>query len=361
MSILKKTVALVLPLLAGCFVAYDEPPRRYDAPPQAEATVVVAPEEEQVNYVVYREYFGCTEDEIAYFPHYRRYYGLTDDDIYFIYFTSCLSGVSFDLCFHSYYYDCGRNYDRLVVYYHVPRERYFVAIGAGVSPPPMYARTYASYRSGSTASVTFTNQEYVALVHMKVGVEYQGHPPDAYFARVQATGSTRRVIVESRDQSGRGGKNAAGTRITATAPRPWTMPPQQKQQWQQERQASAARAEVPFKEAHKDQITKVERQQSGAPQKPAQQGAEHKSAQDNPPPKDAPREVERKPARDTPPPKAQGEGPSDPKPKHPGQRQAENPPPKHPPQEPPEKPKGGEKPRGEDKGDKKDKDEKRER
>ena len=194
--------------------------------------------------------FGCPGSSLATFRArsavYRRYYGLTDDDIYFIYFTSRLSGVSFDVCFHSYYYDCDRNYDRLVVYYHVPRERYFVAIGAGVSPPPMYARTYASYRSGSTAGVTFTNQEYVALVHMKVGVEYQGHPPAAYFARVQATGSTRRVIVESRDHSGRGGRTAAGTKITATAPRPWTMPPQQKQQWQQERQASAARAEVPL-------------------------------------------------------------------------------------------------------------------
>ena len=147
MSILKRTVAAVVPLLAGCFVGYEERPRHYDSSGQAEATVVVAPEVEEVDYVVYREYFGCTEAEIGYFPHYRRYYGLTDDDIYFIYFTARLSGVSFDVCFHSYYYDCDRNYDRLVVYYHVPRERYFVAIGSGVSPPPMYTRTYASYRS----------------------------------------------------------------------------------------------------------------------------------------------------------------------------------------------------------------------
>src|SRR5262249_38218463 len=155
MSMLKKAITAVLPLFAACTVVYDEPPRHYHyyaPPPPVETTVVVTPEAEEVHYVVYREYFGCTDVEIASFPHYRRYYALTDDDIYFIYFTSRQCNVSFDVCFHSYYYDCGRSYDRLVVYYGVPRERYFVAVGAGVSPPPIYARTYASYRSGSYAS-----------------------------------------------------------------------------------------------------------------------------------------------------------------------------------------------------------------
>ena len=309
MSIFKNAVVLVLPLLAGCFVAYDDPPRRYDSAGQVETTVIVEPEVEEVDYVVYREYFGCTEAEIAYFPHYRRYYALTDDDIYFIYFTSRQSGVSFDVCFHTYYYECDRNYDRLVVYYRVPRERYFVAIGPGVSPPPIYARTYASYRSGSTASVTFTNQEYVALVHLKVGVEYQGHAPDHYFARVQATGSTRRVLVESRDQSGRGGRTVAGGEITAKAPRPWTMSPQQKQQWHQERQAGAARAETPFKEVHKEQVLKVEKQQPAASQKSAPQGVERRPPQDTPPPKRAPRDVEQRSPQDGPPPKPPGQDP----------------------------------------------------
>jgi hypothetical protein len=363
MSILMKAVTMLLPLLAGCYVVQDETPRQYSSPQQyeptspEETTVVVEPEVEEVNYVVYREYFGSTEQEIAYFPHYRRYYGLTDDDIYFIYFTSRQCNVSFDVCFHSYYYDCGRNYDRLVVYYHVPRERYFVAIGAGVSPPSMYARTYGSYRSGTTASMTFTNQEYVALVHMKVGVEYQGHPPATFFARVQATGSTSRVIVESRDQSGRGGHNAAGAKIAATAPRPWTMPPQQKQQWHQERQASAAKTEVTFKEVHKEQVTKVEKQQPAAQPKPAQRGVEHKPAPGNPPPaaqgqpgpSDPKRPHAQEPQRpaDRPhaqepqgPPADRPSGHQDPE-RQPPKKAEKPPPPKQPQHEPEEKPKGG--------------------
>jgi hypothetical protein len=67
MSILKKAVAAVLPLLAGCFVGYEESPRQYSSSGQAEATVVVEPDVEEVNYVVYREYFGCTEAEIGYY------------------------------------------------------------------------------------------------------------------------------------------------------------------------------------------------------------------------------------------------------------------------------------------------------
>jgi len=318
MSMLQKAIATVLPLVAGC-VVYADPPRHYhySAPP-AETDVVVDADADDVHYVVYREYFGCSEAEIAYFPHYRHYYGLTDDDIYFIYYTSLLCGVTFDVCFHTYYYECDRSYDRLVVHYRVPRERYFVAIGAGVSPPPIYARTYSAYRNGSTASVTFTNQEYVALVHLKVGTEYQGHPPDAYFDRVKATGSTGRVIVESRDHSGRGGRTATGGSVTATAPRSWTMAPQQKQQWRQERQASATHAEGTFKESHKEQATKVEKRQA-------------------PPPKAEPRESERRPVE------------------RPHQGPPENPPPKIKPDETPERPKGREKPKGEDKGDKKEK------
>jgi len=236
MSNLSKAAAVVLLLSAGCIVAYDEPPRRYDSSSQAEATVEQAPEVEEVDYVVYREYFGCSEAEIAYFPHYRRYYGLSDDDIYFIYYTSFLCGVTFDVCFHTYYYDCGRNYDRLVVYYRVPRERYFVAIGPGVSPPPIYARTYASYRSGSTASVTFTNQEYVALVHLKVGVEGRrrgrpaGYSSRAATRAVAAAGpppagkSPRRRLAPGRCRRSR---SSSGTRSARPAP-PGPKPPSRK-------------------------------------------------------------------------------------------------------------------------------------
>src|SRR5947207_2037093 len=71
MSILKAAMILVLPLVVGCIAYYDEPPRHY-APAPAETTVTVSPEAEEVHYVVYREYFGCSEAEIAYFPHYRR-------------------------------------------------------------------------------------------------------------------------------------------------------------------------------------------------------------------------------------------------------------------------------------------------
>jgi hypothetical protein len=238
-----------------------------------------SPEEAEVNYVVYREYYGCTDEEIYLLPHYRHYYALTDDDIYFLYFVSRRSNVSFDVCFHSYYYDCGRNYDRLVVTYNVPRDHFFVSVGVGVtSYPPVYQRTYASYHSGTYASVTYTNAEYGALVRMRVACDYQGHPPATYFARVQATGSPSRVIVESRDQCGRGGHSATGGAVAAGAPRPWTMPPQQKQQWHDQHRENTAKAEAGFQQRHPEQVQKVQAKEKAAAAKQPAKPGDHPTA-----------------------------------------------------------------------------------
>src|ERR1041384_757782 len=222
----------VVGALAGCVVYRDDPPPRrvvYYEPAPAPAATVVVTQDDEVHYVVYREYFGCTDVEISYMPHYIRFYGCSYDDLYFCWFVSRRCGLAFDVCWRTYWYDCGRSCDRVVVWYNVPRTSFFVAVGAGVSYPPAYHNTYVWYNSGARASVTFTNTEYVALVHMKVGCEYQGHPPATYFAHVQANnGNTGRVIVQNRDSCGRGGKSVTGAPVATTAPRPWTMPPQQK-------------------------------------------------------------------------------------------------------------------------------------
>jgi hypothetical protein len=290
------TKLLPLPLLlllaaGGCTVYYDEPPpRRHvvyrervvspapqdpipagDPPPVAQEMT----ETEEVNEVVYREYYGATDEEIVLLPYYRHYYALTDDDIYFIYFVSCRSGISFDVCFHSYYYDCGRNYDRLVVTYNVPREHFFIAVGAGVSYPPVYQRSYSCYHNGTYTSVTFTNTEYVALVRMRVACDYQGHPPTTYFARVQATGSPSRVIVESKDQCGRGGHTVVGAKVSVTATRGWTLPPQQRQEYHAQHQQAAVKAEGTFKEHHADQVQKVQARPAASPGKAPAAGATH--------------------------------------------------------------------------------------
>jgi hypothetical protein len=292
---------VVLTLLAvtgpSCVVVYEDPPPRrrvvvyHEVPPPAPAPAVVvqeSPEEIEVNDVVYREYYGCTDEEIYLLPHYRHYYALTDDDIYFIYFCARRSNVSFDVCFHSYYYDCGRSYDRLVVTYNVPREHFFVAVGAGVTTyPPVYQRPYACYHSGTYASVTFTNTEYVGLVRMRVACDYQGHPPATYFARVQATGSPSRVIVESRDQCGRGGQTATGASVSVHATRAWTLPPQQKQQWHEQQRQNTATAQAGFQQRHPEQVQKVQaKEKSTTAKQPAshQSGAKPQATSQNGPP-----------------------------------------------------------------------------
>lgn len=273
-------LALLAAMAPSCVVVYEDPPPRRrvvyyrEAPPPAppaEVVVQESPEEVEVNDVVYREYYGCSDEEIYLLPHYRHYYALTDDDIYFLYFCSRQSNVSFDVCFHSYYYDCGRSYDRLVVAYNVPRDHFFVSVGVGVNTyPPVYQRTYACYNSGSYASVTFTNTEYVGLVRMRVACDYQGQPPATYMARVQATGSPSRVMVENRDQCGRGGHTATGASVSVHATRAWTLPPQQKQQWHEQQRQNTATAQASFQQRHPEQVQKVQAKEKSAAAKQPQ-------------------------------------------------------------------------------------------
>jgi hypothetical protein len=249
-------------------------------PPPPPATEIVITQDDEVHYVVYREYFGCTEAEIYAYPHYRRYYAISDDDIYFITFVARRRGIAFDVCFRNYYYDCGRNYDRLIVSYNMPRATFFCSVNVGVTTyPPIYQRTYVAYQQNNVTNITIQNNEYVALVHMKVGVEYQGHPPATFFAQVNANGgNTSKVIVANKESCGKGGTTATGAKVTATAPRPWTMPPAQKQAWHDDHKAQVVKHEDTFKDVHKDQVQKVQAQ---APKKatdtkgPAASGQKH--------------------------------------------------------------------------------------
>jgi hypothetical protein len=261
----------------------------------------VITQDDEVHYVVYREYFGCTETEIYAFPHYRRYYAVSDDDIYFITFVARQRGIAFDVCFRSYYYDCGRNYDRLIVTYNVPRTTFFCSVNVGVSTyPPVYQRTYVAYQQNNVTNITIQNNEYVALVHMKVGVEYQGHPPTTYFAQVNANGgNTGKVIVSNREACGKGGVTATGAKVTVTAQRPWTMPPAQKQAWHDDHKAQVVKHEDNFKEGHKEQVQKVQAPAAKKPQDSSAPAAGKKRPEDGQPKgaqaQDKPRGEEDKP------------------------------------------------------------------
>ncbi|HXX92588.1 MAG TPA: hypothetical protein VEN81_03085, partial [Planctomycetota bacterium] len=239
------------------------PPQPPPPPPPAPApqpVVQVDWEAEEVHTVVYREYFGASDAEIVLIPHYRRYYYWTDDDIYFLWFVSRRANVSFEVCCNNYYHNCGGDYNRLIVSYNVPRASFFVSVNVGGSYPPVYARTYAAYNSNSY-NVSFTHEEYHALVSMKVGVEYQGHAPGAFMAKVQAGTPPNRVVVQSRESCGKGGVTVTGAAVVHTQPHPWTLPPAQRQQWQKDHQTQVAKGEVGFKEQHKDQVQKVQQKE----------------------------------------------------------------------------------------------------
>jgi hypothetical protein len=284
------TFAALVLAATGCVVYYDPPPRRvYVSEGPRPYSDVVVTDDDEVHYVVYREYFGWSDDVIAVFPYYRRYYGLTYDDLYFISYVGCYRGIAFDACFRSYYYGCGRNYDQLVVAYDVPRSAFFCSVNVGVGAyPAVYQRTYVAYHENNLANISIQNHEYAALVQMRVGVDYQGHEPGAFFAQVNAHGGNPgRVIVANREMCGKGGVSATGARVSVAAPRPWTMPPGQKQAWHQQQVASATRHSESFKMAHHDQVQKVQSQDRGHHpddhQHPVHQVQEHPPGKPPPP------------------------------------------------------------------------------
>jgi hypothetical protein len=277
--------------LAGCIVVYEDPPPRRvlvvreSPPPPPLAPPQVVWEDEEVHTVVYREYFGATDAEIVLIPHYRRYYYWTDDDIYFLWFVSRRANVSFEVCCNTYYRSCGGDYNRLIVSYNVPQAGFFVAVNAGSSYPSVYARTYACYQS-NTYNVSFTHEEYHALVSMKVGVEYQGQAPATFMSKVQAGTPPYKVVIQSKESCGKGGMTATGASVQATAPRPWALPPAQRQQWQKDHQSKVAQSEVAFKNEHREQVQRMqqkEREQAQQKAKDARnsQGSQAKAKDDH--------------------------------------------------------------------------------
>jgi hypothetical protein len=201
--------------------------------------------------------------------------------------------------------------------------------------PPVYQRTYVAYQQNNVTNITIQNNEYVALVHMKVAVEYQGHPPATYFAQVNAHGgNTGQVIVANRESCGKGGVTATGAKVSAPAPRPWTMPPAQKQAWHEEHKTQVVHHEDTFKDSHKEQVTRVQAQPKG----PAQ--GDHKTPAQGSASKGEPAGAQKSPAEKSahapegPEKGAQGqkhpEGPGDSKQKQPAGAQGQAPGEKHP-------------------------------
>ncbi|KAF0243523.1 MAG: hypothetical protein FD180_3307 [Planctomycetota bacterium] len=293
----------LFPLLAGChhgFVTVEEspPPSRVvvvDRHPPSHFDVVVDAQEDDVSFVVYREYYDCTDEEVSFIPYYRRYYRVDDCDLFFLFHVARHSHRPIDVVIRSYYYDCGRDYDRLIVTWRVDRAIFFVDLPGSYHPSGPFDRPYRLYREHGLATARFTNTEFRVLVSLKIGVEYQGVRAEQVIDRVrEVPAAPHRVILRSHESLGANGRNVQGQKISVRAARPWTMPEKDGQKVRQERKAKAVGREKQFEEQHRQRVTEIRKSE----EKPGQRPKDAERERDPKNPKDVERERDPKHPKD---------------------------------------------------------------
>lgn len=295
-------VAPLFTLLAGCHngsatvtVRTPDPPERVivedlTSPPAFE--VVADVESYDVSLVLYREYYECTDEEIRFIPYYRRYYVVDDCDLFFLFTVARGAHQPIDTVIQTYYYDCGRDYDRLVVWYGVDRAIFFVELPGPYRPDGPYARPYRLYRAHDVATARFTNLEFRVLVTLKIAVEYQEAPPELVVRRVrESSEAPQRAILRSSEMLGQGGRNFHGQSITVRHPRPWMLPEQESQRYRQEERRKAARSENAFQEKHGQRVKETHKGETNPDQVP--QAAEPENEREHPKDVERAKEIER--------------------------------------------------------------------
>lgn len=248
-------------------------------PPPQQQVVYYADDPQQsveVTTVIYREYYGFSDDEVVMMPHYRRYYHVDDDDLFFVGFVARQSHVSFDVAFNQFYFGCGGDYNRMIVVYNVDPVVFFVPVPPGAVYPTIYYRPYNCYHNGTLAGAQFSNNEFHAMISLKIGVEYQGTTSEVFFRNTQTYGSPNRALYQNRDRCGMGGHACAGMAYHP-CPHPWTMSVSARASWHSDYSARQSSHESAFREQHRDQIERVNRGEGYAAHRPAG-GPDHPGA-----------------------------------------------------------------------------------
>ena len=131
--------------LSGCVVHVRERHPAPPPPPPAHTSVTISYGWSHHRYVVWREYYGCTEDEVYWIEN----SGYDDDDVLVGLYIARRARVPLRYVFTE-YDRCGRNYYAVSMSFRLPWDIWFcsdVPRGYG-SCPPVYARAYGHYWRG---------------------------------------------------------------------------------------------------------------------------------------------------------------------------------------------------------------------
>ena len=232
--------ASVCAALGGCVVHvrdHDSP----SSPPPARTTVTEYGWNHH-RYVVWREYYNCSDAEIYYLEN----CGYDDDDILVCLYLARRARVPLRHMFYE-YDRCGRDHYALALSFRMPWDIWFChEVPRGYDCPPVYARTYGYYWRGEQHY--FSNDEIYALVQLQVGVRYYGYSHATYFneynTHVQRGERTpfRAIVSKDHTAAGRGGKSWDEQRVVVRNDRPWNAP--NPQVWEKQRQAEREQVKI---------------------------------------------------------------------------------------------------------------------
>ncbi len=247
--------AVAAAFLGGCIVVDEReaPP----PPPRHSTTVVYTSTWHDTRYVLWREYYDCDDDEIAYCDS----LGYDDDDLLVLLYISRhrrvpIRTVAFE------YNRCGHDLFSVGVVFQFPIEAFLVDVVQSDYCPPPYGRAYGHYWKHERG-YRLDNNEVRALIHLHIGVEYYGYKPHEYIREHEKNGF-RTVAVREYPRGGSGGKNIHAAPVKK-ADRPWEAP--DRKDWEQRRRQERERAVKKPEEPAKPEPPKEIEKQDEPPQR----------------------------------------------------------------------------------------------
>jgi hypothetical protein len=219
------TALLALLSLGGCVVhthRHDHTPPP-PPPPRPAPVVVHYYGWNHHRYVVWREYYGCTPDEVYWLEN----SGYDDDDVLVCLTIARRARVPVRHVFYE-YDRCGRSLFTVSAVFRLPIGIFFCnEVPINYACPPPYGRAYGYYWRNQHHY--YTNAEIHSLVQLQVGIRYYGYNHAVYFRDydqcVQKYDRTpfRTIVVREPQRAGSGGRSCDEKPIVK-CPKPWDKP-----------------------------------------------------------------------------------------------------------------------------------------
>ena len=146
---------------------------------------------------IYRDYFLCTQAEVVVINTYQRCYQLRHEDLLVIGLIARYAGVPLSVVFRTFYDDDHGNIQALLVSYHLDPEIFFIDIPLTIILPIPYQRPYHLFRNHHQGWETMSNDEYRALIALKIACEFQDRTADQFFTAMRSVAAPPLALFQS--------------------------------------------------------------------------------------------------------------------------------------------------------------------